>query len=196
MGPNAKLAYNSTMPPVHNPQPRAQSMGEEIANAVSHGLGLLLALIALPILIINATQHGDASDIVGASIFGATVVILYTTSTVYHALPYNKVKRQMQFYDHAAIYLLIAGSYTPFTLGVLRGPMGWTLFGVIWGLAIIGIALKVIHGPRYYILSTCLYLIMGWLALVVIKPLWENMPGTGIAWLVENTPTSSGTCSC
>lgn len=172
------------MTPVHHPQPRQQTLGEEIANAISHGIGLLFALAILPILIINATQRGDASDIIGASVFGVTVILLYLTSTLYHALPHIRMKQHLKFFDHAAIYLLIAGSYTPFTLGALRGPTGWTLFAVIWGLAIFGISLKVIHGTRHYILSTCLYLIMGWLAIFAIKPLWVIMQGAGIAWLV------------
>ncbi|MFQ5738634.1 MAG: hemolysin III family protein [Acidobacteriota bacterium] len=163
---------------------RTQSLGEEIANSVSHGVGLLAAAVAGPVLVIAAVRRGEAAGIVGASIFATTVVLLYLASTLYHALPGQRAKRVLRVLDHGAIYLLIAGSYTPFTLGVLRGAWGWTLFGVVWGLALAGVALKVIGGIRHPKLSTCLYLAMGWLALVAVKPLWLHMPGWGLLWLL------------
>lgn len=163
---------------------RLQSTGEEIANSVSHGVTLMAALIAAPVLITTAVQRGGASGIVGASIFAATVILLYLASTLYHALPWNRAKRVFQILDHGAIYLLIAGTYTPFTLGVLRGPWGWTLFGLVWGLAVAGVTLKAVAGVRYPTLSTALYLAMGWLGVIAAKPLWINLPAGGIFWLL------------
>jgi hemolysin III len=161
---------------------RPQNLGEEIANSVSHGAGFLASLAMLPVLVIGALNDGAAA-VVGAAIFGATVALLYLTSTIYHALPANRAKRIFQIVDHAAIYLLIAGTYTPFTLGVLRGAWGWTLFGVIWGLAAIGIFVKSVQGIRYPRLSTVVYLAMGWLVLVAIKPLVSTVPAQGLLWL-------------
>lgn len=160
----------------------AQSFGEEIANSISHGAGFLAALIALPVLVIGAARHGVAAT-VGAVVFGATVVLLYLTSTLYHALPRNRAKQVFQILDHGAIYLLIAGTYTPFTLGVLRGTWGWTLFVLIWILAVAGIVLKSVGGMRYPRLSIALYLAMGWLIVVAAKPLWQAMPAWGLFWL-------------
>ena len=162
---------------------RAQTLGEEIANSVSHGIGFLGAVATIPILVISALNDGAAA-VVGGAIFGATTTLLYLASTLYHALAPNRAKRVFRIIDHAAIYLLIAGTYTPFTLGVLRGPWGWTLFGLVWGLAVIGIFLKSVRGIRYPRLSTVVYLAMGWLVLVAIKPLWNNVPAWGIFWLV------------
>ncbi|MEE9531237.1 MAG: hemolysin III family protein [Syntrophobacteria bacterium] len=163
---------------------RPQSPGEEIANSVSHGVGLVAALVAVPILIVAAVRRGGAAGIVGASVFAGTMVLLYLASTLYHALPENKTKRMFQVLDHGAIFLLIAGTYTPFTLGVLRGGWGWTLFGLVWGLALLGIVLKIVGGVRMPWLSTCLYLGMGWLVLIAVRPLWVRMPLSGLAWLV------------
>ncbi len=162
---------------------RPQSLGEEIANSVSHGVGFLAALVALPVLVLGALPHGAAA-VVGAVIFAATAALLYLTSTLYHALAPNRAKRLFQIFDHGAIYLLIAGTYTPFTLGVLRGTWGWTLFGLIWALAVAGVVIKSIGGIRYHRLSTALYLAMGWLILVAAKPLWQRVPGWGLFWLV------------
>ena len=161
-----------------------QSPGEEIANTISHGVGLLGAIVALPILVMAAARDGSAATIVGASIFGATMVLLYSTSTLYHLLPAGRSKQTLQVIDHGAIYLLIAGTYTPFTLGALSGPWGWTLFGLVWGFAFIGIATKAIGGARYGWLSTALYVAMGWLALIAIQPILQNVPGWGVFWLI------------
>src|SRR4030065_2255356 len=120
---------------------RTQSLGEEIANSVSHGVGLRAAVAVAPVLVLSAVQHGGAGRIVGATVFAATMVLLYLTSPLYPALPRNRAKRVFQVLDHAAIFLMIAGTYTPFTLGVLRGTWGWTLFGLVWSLAIAGVAL-------------------------------------------------------
>ncbi len=163
---------------------QTQSPGEEIANSISHGIALLAALSATPFLIIAAVDHGCTANIVGSSVFAATMVLLYLSSTLYHALPGDKARQVLQILDHGAIYLLIAGTYTPFTLGVLSGTWGWTLFGLVWGLAFVGILLKAVGGIRYPALSTGLYLAMGWLVLVAIKPLWLLVPGWGLFWLL------------
>jgi hemolysin III len=163
---------------------RRQSQGEEIANSVSHGVGLLAALAGAPVLIVAAVSRGRAADIAGASVFAATIVLVYFSSTLYHALPGNRAKRVFRALDHGAIYLLIAGTYTPFTLGVLRGAWGWTLFGLVWGLALGGVVLTVAGGVRHPVLSTGLYLAMGWLVLIAVKPLWDRVPMWGLLWLL------------
>lgn len=161
---------------------RGQSLGEEIANSISHGTGFLAALIAFPVLVLGAARHGPAA-VIGAAAFAATTVLLYLTSTLYHALAPNRAKHVFQILDHGAIYLLIAGTYTPFTLGVLRGPWGWTLFGLIWALAVAGVVLKSVGGVGHPRLSTGLYIAMGWLILAAAKPLWHAMPAWGLFWL-------------
>jgi hemolysin III len=163
---------------------RVPSVGEEIANCVSHGVGLLGSLVATPILILAAAKRGGLVSIVGASVFAGTVVMLYLSSTLYHALPRNNAKRLFQVIDHSAIFLLIAGTYTPFTLGVLRGAWGWTLFGVVWVLAGLGVTLKSVAGVRYPRVSAMLYVGMGWLALIAIRPLWHRVPMAGWMWLI------------
>ncbi|MDI6725856.1 MAG: hemolysin III family protein [Smithellaceae bacterium] len=163
--------------------PRSQSRGEEIANSTSHGLGLLAATASAPLLIISAVQRGDKEGIIGASIFVAAMLLMYLTSTIYHALPRNSAKRVFQLLDHGAIYLLIAGTYTPFTLGVLSGAWGYALLGIVWSLALIGVILKALGGVRFPLLSTALYLAMGWLIVIAAKPLWLSMPGWGLFWL-------------
>jgi len=163
---------------------RVQSFGEELANSISHGLGALAAIVAAPILIVEAVQRDSARGVVGASVFAATTVLLYLASSIYHALPRNRVKEVFQLLDHGAIFLLIAGTYTPFTLGVLHGAWGWTLLGLIWSLALMGILLKVFTGLRYSKLSTGLYLVMGWLALIAIKPFLLLVSPWGLFWLL------------
>lgn len=165
-------------------QERVQTTGEEIANSISHGVGVLAALVVAPFLIIASVQSGSAAHIVGVSIFAVTVVLMYSASMLYHALPAGKAKRVFKVLDHGAIFLLIAGTYTPFTLGVLFGAWGWTLFGLVWGLAVIGIAMKGINGASHSKISTFLYLAMGWLIVIAIKPLWLNMPFWGLFWLI------------
>jgi hemolysin III len=163
---------------------REQSIGEEIANGISHGAGLVAALVATPFLIVHAVRNGEIGFIVGASLFTTTMVLLYLASTLYHALPTGKSKRVFRVIEHSAIYLLIAGTFTPFSLGVLSGGWGWTLFGLIWGLAIIGVALKVNGRMSNPVISTGYYLLMGWLILIAVKPLYDRMPVSGILWLV------------
>ncbi len=167
------------------PSKRAQSPGEEIANSLSHGVGLLAAVVAAPVLIVAAVQRGGATGVIGASVFASTVVVLYSASVLYHALPANRAKRVLQVLDHSAIFLLIAGTYTPFTLGVLRGAWGWSLLGLVWSLALGGIVLKAISGVRHPRLSLGLYLTMGWVVLIAVKPLWLLMPAEGLFWLVS-----------
>lgn len=162
---------------------RIQTLGEEIANSVSHGLGLLAAIAAAPFLIMAATHYGSAS-IVGASVFAATMMLLYLTSTLYHALPAGRAKRIFMRLDHGAIYIFIAGSYTPFSLGALGGAWGWSLFGVVWGMAAIGVVLKAFDRLSHPWISTGLYLAMGWLVVVAAVPLAHRVPLAGIAWLV------------
>jgi hemolysin III len=163
---------------------RLQSLGEEIANSVSHGLGLMAALATVPILITGAQQRGDVTGVVGASIFATAMVLMYLTSTVFHALPPGRTKDLFELLDHSAIYLLIAGTYTPFTLGVLSGTWGWTLFSLVWGLAVVGTALKIIGGAHGTILSTVLYLAMGWLVLIAADTVWTLVPKWGLFWLL------------
>ncbi len=162
---------------------RVQSTREEIANSVSHGIGLLTVVAAGPVLISDAAQKGGAMGVVGASVFTSTVGLLYLASTLYHAFPLGQTKRVFQVLDHSAIFLLIAGTYTPFTLGILRGAWGWSLLGIVWSLALTGVVLKSISGIRYPKLSMALYLGMGWVGLIAVKPLWLLMPMQGIIWL-------------
>lgn len=162
---------------------RPQTLGEEIANSISHGVGALGALLAAPLLIIGATRQGDAALVAGAAIFAATMCLLYLASTLYHALPTGRAKRLFNLLDHSAIYLLIAGTYTPFTLGPLRGPWGWTLLALVWGLAVLGVALKASKRLDRPVLSVGLYLAMGWLVAIAVDPVLEHVP-TGGLWLL------------
>jgi hemolysin III len=163
---------------------RPQTLGEEIANSVSHGIGLVAALVASPILVTAAISRGDLAGIVGASVFAITMVLLYFTSTLFHALPPNRAKRVFQILDHSAIYFLIAGTYTPFTLGVLNGNWGWTLLGIVWALAVVGTVFKALGGVRYTTFSTWVYLAMGWLVLIAIEPVLTLVPSWGLFWLL------------
>lgn len=164
---------------------REQTLSEEIANSISHGIGLVCAVAFAPILIVSTLEKGNLQAVVASGIFALSVILLYLASTLYHALPQKKAKKVLQIFDHSAIFLLIAGSYTPIVLGVLRGVWGWTLLGVVWGLALFGVALKVGFGTRHRKLSTALYLVMGWLVVFAIKPLWDQMPREGFYWLVS-----------
>jgi hemolysin III len=167
-----------------HPLARPQSPGEELANSISHGLALAAALALGPWLVVDAAARGDAGYIAGVAVFVTSLIVLYLSSTLYHALPGGRAKNVFRVIEHAAIYLLIAGTYTPFTLGVLRGPWGWTLLGVVWGLALVGVLLKALDRVTHPIASTALYLLMGWLIIVAIEPLSSRMPAAGLAWLV------------
>lgn len=163
---------------------RPQTGGEEIANAVSHGLGLLLAIAALPVLVVVAARHGSAVNIVAAIVFAVTMMLLYLVSTLYHAVPEGRFKAFLNRVDHAAIYLFIAGSYTPFALGVLQGRWGWMLFGAVWAMAAAGVAVKLLNLLTHPLWSTGLYVAMGWSALLAAGPLIHAMPLAGLLWLL------------
>jgi hemolysin III len=158
--------------------------GDEMASGVSHAVGLFCAIAATPLLIVGAVARGDAGDIVGGSVFGASMILLYLASTAFHFSRDPRLRGRLQKLDHAAIYVLIAGTYTPFTLGVLGGPWGWTLFGLVWGAAVVGIATKLIAGVRWPRVSLWAYLIMGWLVVIAIGPLVSRMEAQGLVWLV------------
>jgi hemolysin III len=162
---------------------REQSRGEEIGNSVSHGIALVAALAGTPVLIIDAMRHGDGVFVVGVFLFSATMIILYLSSTLYHALRMGAAKRLFRVFEHCAIFLLIAGSYAPFTLGVLRGVWGWTLLGMVWSLALAGVAMEVFGKRTHPMLSTGLYLLMGWLAVISIDPLFAKVPAPGMLLL-------------
>ena len=169
-------------------EPRAvpatrQTLGEEIANSISHGLGFVGALAAVPFLIGAALRRSEAPDLVGVSVFATTLVFLYLASTLYHALPSPRAKPALRVLDHGAVYLLIAGTYTPFALGPLRGPWGSLLFALVWSLALLGILVTALGGLRYPRLMTGAYLALGWLGVVVMRVLWVRVPLAGLVWL-------------
>jgi len=157
-----------------------REFSEEIANSISHGLGLVLAIVAVPILVLAAVRGGSVHFIVGASVFGGTMILLYLASTLYHSITHEVTKNMCRVFDHTAIFLLIAGTYTPFSLGVLRGPWGWSLLAVIWTLAIVGITLKIRKRTRHSRITIVLYVIMGWLAIVAVKPMIMLIPVPGL----------------
>jgi hemolysin III len=162
-----------------------QSLGEELANSISHGLGLIAGLIGAPILMFAAWRGGDRFFFIGAAVFSAAMLLVYLGSTLYHAWPRGTIKSVFQVIDHSAIFLLIAGTYTPFTLGPLRGAWGWTILALVWALAIFGVILKSVHGTeKQKTLSLTLYLGMGWLVLIAFRPLILHVPLPGLAWLV------------
>lgn len=163
---------------------RPQTLGEEIANSISHGIGFLLAVASLPILLHQCAQRGGQPlDYVALSVFAATMMLLYGVSAVYHALPMGRVKEIFNRFDHAAIYLFIAGSYTPFALGALRGGLGWALCGTVWLLACMGMLAKLLNRLSHPLLSTGLYIAMGWLAVFAAGPLLERVAPTGLVLL-------------
>lgn len=173
--------------PIHAREMRARAgqSSEEVANAISHGVGLLASVAALPVLIMVAMRRGDGLTAIGAAVFGVSLLCVYSTSTIYHALPPGPAKESWRRLDHAAIYLLIAGTYTPFLVGALRGPWGWSLAPIIWTLALAGIVLKLRYGAsRFAWLSTAAYLGMGWMALVAVGPLLGRLGWAGLGWLL------------
>jgi hemolysin III len=157
---------------------------EELANSITHGIGLALSIAGFVVLLVLAAMRGTAWQIVGCAVYGTTLVCVYTASTLYHGIPRPHFRRILKILDHSAIYLLIAGTYTPFLLVNLRGAWGWSLLGVVWGLAIAGIIFKVWFVDRFKILSTAIYVAMGWLALIAVKPLFAAVPITGFICLV------------
>jgi hemolysin III len=159
------------------------SAAEEIANWITHGLGTLLAAVGLATLVVSALKHGTTVHVVSSFIFGLSLLVLYASSTLYHATVNPGAKRVLRRIDHAAIFLLIAGTYTPFTLVTLRGPWGWSIFGIVWGLAIVGLFFEAALRRRGVGFSIGLYLLMGWVATAAIKPLLESLPRGGVVLL-------------
>jgi hemolysin III len=157
---------------------------EELANTITHGIGLVFSIIGFVVLLVLALMRGGPWQTAGCAIYGLTLVSLYAASTLYHGIPSPRLKRALLIFDHCAIYLLIAGTYTPFLLVNLRGPWGWSLFGVMWGLALAGILFKLWFVGHFPILSTSLYVAMGWLGVVAVKPILAHVPATGLLWLV------------
>lgn len=163
---------------------KSTSVREEIANAITHGVGALLAIAGLVVLVVLAAMRGNVWHVVSFSIFGATLVLLYFASTLYHSLTFTRARGLFHKFDHISIYLLIAGTYTPFCLTALRGWIGWTVFGIVWTCAIIGAVIKAISIGSKVRLSTILYVMMGWVILIAIKPLYEAMSFNGFIFLI------------
>jgi hemolysin III len=157
---------------------------EELANSLTHGVGLALSIAGFVVLVVLAAMRGSAWRIVSCAVYGSTLICLYTASTLYHSIHSPRLKRVLKICDHSAIYLLIAGTYTPFLLVNLRGSWGWSLFAVIWGLAMAGILFKVWFVEHFSVLSTVVYVLMGWLALVAVKPMLLSIPHSGLLWLL------------
>ena len=162
---------------------RTLSLGEEIFNSITHGIGTLLSIAALVLLIVFAAIKGNVWHVVSFTIFGSTLIMLYLSSTLYHSFSKEKIKNIFARFDHAAIFLLIAGTYTPFVLTTLRGPLGWTMFGIIWGLAITGAVIRSIYLTRFRKLMVGIYLAMGWMFLMAIVPMVKNLPSTSLIFL-------------
>lgn len=165
-------------------EPETETFIEELANGITHGIGLVLSVAGLVALVALSIIRGNAWHIAGCTTFGVTLVLLYTASTLYHSLRRPRLKRILKVLDHTAIYLLIAGTYTPFTLVNLRGFWGWVLFALVWSFCVFGIVWKMFHAERFVIVSTLLYIAMGWLVLIAVKPLLAAVPLSGIAWLL------------
>ncbi|AOW21130.1 PAQR family membrane homeostasis protein TrhA [Urechidicola croceus] len=157
---------------------------EERLNVLTHALGLVLSVIALVLLVVKSSTYGTVTHIVSFTIFGASMIVLYSASTFYHYSTKPELRYKLKVFDHSAIYVLIAGTYTPFTLVVLQGWVGWTIFGIAWGLALIGIILKLFYTGKYDKISTIAYVLMGWLIIFAIKPLIDNFSFEGLMWLL------------
>lgn len=160
------------------------TLGEEIANGITHGLGAVLSIAGLVVLVVLAALYGTVWHIVSFSIFGASLIILYTASTLYHSIQIPQVRPILRIIDHSAIFLLIAGTYTPFLLTELRGPWGWTLFGLVWGIALLGIFYKIFFIGKWEVISTLAYVGMGWLCVIAFKQMLATLPPHALAWLV------------
>ncbi len=159
-------------------------LSEEKVNIITHAIGLLLSIAALVLLIIHASSNGSARHIVSFTIFGASMILLYSASTLYHYSQTPNLRRKLNILDHASIYVLIAGTYTPFTLVTLKGALGWTIFGITWGIALVGVFLKLFYTGKYDKISTIAYVAMGWIIIFAVKPLIENLPLNGLYWLL------------
>lgn len=156
---------------------------EELINVVSHGLGLALSLIALVAMLLKTGFNGNTFQVVSGGVFGVSLMALYAASTFYHQAKIDEQRIRLKVFDHAAIYVLIAGTYTPYTLVALQGNVGWVLFSISWGIAIIGILLKLFFTGRFKLLSTIMYVLMGWIIVFAMKPLQDSLPAEGIQWL-------------
>ncbi len=159
------------------------SFGEEVANGITHGIGILLAITGLIVMLYSAATYGNSWHLVSCSIFGTTLIFVYISSTLYHSIPKPGAKRILRMLDHSAIFLLIAGTYTPFTLISLRGPWGWSLFGTVWGLATFGVLCKIFMPQKLAAFSTLLYIAMGWVMVIAIQPMLANVEAGGL-WLL------------
>ncbi|WP_153735486.1 PAQR family membrane homeostasis protein TrhA [Aquibacillus halophilus] len=157
---------------------------EELAHAITHGFGVLISIVGLILLIIFSSLQGDAWQIVSSIIFGVTMLLMYIASTVSHGLPAGKWKDIFQIFDHSSIYLFIAGSYTPLLLVPLRSELGWTLFGIVWGIALIGIVFKIFFVQKFLVLSTVFYVLMGWMIIFAWGPLTDVLPTSGLLYLI------------
>ena len=180
MTPEGKSLPAAITEAVEHGRDKLYTLGEEIAHAATHGLGVVLAIVGLTVMVARATLYGNAWHIAAASVFGATLVLMYTASTLYHSIPLPRAKKVLRIIDHSSIYFLIAGTYTPFTLVTLHGFWGWLLFGITWGLALAGVVFKVYSTGRFEKLSLAIYLGMGWCILIAIKPLWRTLQPTGL----------------
>lgn len=160
------------------------TLGEELANSISHGIGAGLSVAALVLCIVKAALHGNAAGVVGACVFGSSLIILYCMSTLYHAITNQKARRVLRVFDHVSIYLLIAGTYTPITLVTINGPMGWTIFGIVWGVAILGIILNSISIEKFKKFSMISYICIGWAVIIGARQVYTNMPKNGLIFLV------------
>ena len=163
---------------------RPPTLGEEIANSITHGIGAALSIAGLVAMVVVAAHDRPAWQVAACAIYGTSLVLMYMSSTMYHALANNRAKRVFKILDHSSIYLLIAGTYTPVTLITLRGPRGWTLFGVVWGLCVCGVVFKSLWIGRLKVASTVVYLLMGWCAVIALRPLLQALSWTGFAWML------------
>ncbi|MGB5234194.1 MAG: hemolysin III family protein [Candidatus Macondimonas sp.] len=157
---------------------------EEIANAITHGIGLLLSIGGGISLITLAARHASTREIISAAVFATTLVVMYVASTLYHAIPHPRAKRNLKVFDHCAIFLLIAGTYTPFTIVALKGTLGWSLFGIVWALAVLGIVFKLFFTGKMRLLSTITYVLMGWIAIVAVVPISRALQPAALYWLI------------
>jgi len=176
-------AADVTLAPVQ-PRLSRRDLTRELANSITGGVGWFLSIGGLTVLVVFASLYSNAWLVVACSVYGSTLIFTYGATTLYHAFPWPRVKRVFHVFDHCAIFLLIAGTYTPFALGPLRGGWGWSLFGIVWGLAVAGVAFKSVFGTRHELLSVAVYLGMGWLAVVAIGPIMQLVPGPGQLFLV------------
>lgn len=183
LSPNERLTHVKNLPAAEK-WSQGMILGDEWANSLTHGMGLVLSLIGLLMLTLPPLQDGDYWRLLNFGIYGMSLVLLYGVSTLYHAMKHPGIKKVLRTIDHCAIYLLIAGSYTPFTMLLLKGIWGWALFGIIWGMTCLGIFFKIFFTDRFKILSTIIYLLMGWLVVVAAEPLIDRLHTAGLYWLL------------